>query len=59
MNDFPFPRWLCRFLSYLSCFTCGGYAYAAVHGNPPETYRVVITIGFGLMFFIASTNFKK
>lgn len=59
MNDFIFPRWLCRLLSYILTFICGAYAYGALHGNPPESYRVVITIFFGLMFFILSLPDKK
>jgi hypothetical protein len=35
------------------------YALSAVKGNPPELYRVVMTVGFGLMFFIASLPDKK
>lgn len=58
-SNFIFPKWLCRLLSYLSTFTCGMYAYGAGHGNPPEAYRVVLTISFGLMFFIASLDIKS
>ena len=58
-DDFIFPRWLCRLMSYISTFTCGMYAYGASHGNVPETYRVVLTICFGLMFFVASLKFKQ
>jgi hypothetical protein len=58
-EDFIFPRWLCRLLSYISVFTCGAYAYAAIHGHPPELYRVVLTCLFGIMFFVASINLKS
>lgn len=59
MSDKMLPKWLCKLLSYITVFTCGGYAYAATHGNPPESYRVVLTCVFGLMFFILSLPDKK
>lgn len=58
-NDFIFPKWLCKLLSYIAVFTCGAYTYAAVRGNPPELNRVILTCLFGLMFYIGSLNFKQ
>ena len=59
MNDFIFPKWLSKLLSYLSVFTCGMYAYAAKLGNPPEIYRVVLTVTFGIMFYVQSLPNSK
>jgi len=42
------------FLSYLSAFNLGVYCYATTHGNTPEVYRWILTILFGIFFFIGS-----
>jgi len=58
MNDF-YPKWLAKLLSYISAFVCGAYTHAAFNGNPPETTRIIITISFGVMFYIMSLPDKK
>ena len=53
------PTWLCKLLSYISAFTLGAYCYGSTHGNVPELYRWILTIMFGLMFYVMSLPDKK
>jgi surface polysaccharide O-acyltransferase-like enzyme len=60
MNEFPFPKWLCRILSHISAFTIGIYCYNQLTLDKPiELHRWLLTILFGLMFFIGSLPDKK
>lgn len=42
------------FMSYLSAFTLGLYAYGSTHGVTVEPYRWFLTSMFGIFFFVAS-----
>lgn len=58
MRNFQ-PKWLAKLLSHIAAFNCGAYVYAAIHGNPPEIYRVITTIFMGVMFYIMSLPNKN
>lgn len=51
-----FPRWLSTILSYLAAFIVGAYTYGFFNGHKPQLHQWILTIGFGIIFYL---DYKK